>query len=174
LLLTSWWRSPASSSSRVQEAPLGCPSSPPWRPQVSPRCSSAPPRRVRPPPLTARRRTSLRQPRAPAPLPPPRPVATGVRDSTSQGRPAPHHSPLPPPPPTSSQESPEGRVLAARAADTPHFLVPNAPAVGFPSPSYAPPAPAPAATRRGWPHWPGASVGLNARHPQSPFANGTR
>jgi hypothetical protein len=89
------------------------------------------------------------------------------------GAACPRRYPLPPPlTMLSSQESPEGRVLAARAADTPHFLVPGAPTAGFPSPSCAPPAPAPTAAQCGRPPGPGASVGLNARHPRSPSSNG--
>jgi hypothetical protein len=85
VLLTSNWRSPASCSSRVREAQRWRPSSLPQRSQAPPRRSPAPSRRVWPPPLTARRRTHLRPSRALAPLPPPRPVATGVGNSTSQG-----------------------------------------------------------------------------------------
>jgi hypothetical protein len=42
------------------------------------RCSPVPPLREQPPPLTVRWRAPPRSPRAPAPLPPPWPVATGV------------------------------------------------------------------------------------------------
>jgi hypothetical protein len=64
--------------------------------------TSAPSARAAPP-LTARGR-------APAPLPPLRPLVTGVGDSTSQPGPAPRRSPLPPPP-TNSLESLGGEPL---------------------------------------------------------------
>jgi hypothetical protein len=52
-------------------------------------------------------------------------LGEGARDSTSQ---PPHHSPLLPPlPTTSSPESPGERVPAARAAGTPHLLLPTLP-----------------------------------------------
>jgi hypothetical protein len=82
VLLTSIWRSLVSSSSRVQRAPQWCPPAPPWRSPAPSRCSRAPP-------LMTRWQAPPRPPRAPAPRPPLRPVATGAGDSTSQGGPPP-------------------------------------------------------------------------------------
>jgi hypothetical protein len=173
--LTSGWRSPASSSSRVQGAPLSRLPAPLWR-------SLAPPWRPRAPPLMTLQRVPPRPPRALPPWPPPRPVETGVGDSTSREGPTPRHSLLlpppsspPPPPPTppppstrSSSASPRGRAPAARAAGTPHYPAPRAPAVRFSSPSCAPSAPVPVAARSGQPPGLGASAGQTARRPLSP------
>jgi hypothetical protein len=92
--LTSGWRSPASSSSRVQGAPLSR--------------SPAPPRRPRAPPPMATQQVAPRPPRALPRRPPPRPVVIGVGDSTSREGPAPRRSLLPPPMTMSSPALPRG------------------------------------------------------------------
>jgi hypothetical protein len=89
------------------------------------------------------------------------------------GGPAPRRSLFPPPrPTTSSPESPGERVPTARAAGTPHPTAPGAPAVGFSSPSYAPPFLSLTAARRGRSPGNGALVDPTVRRPRSPSSNG--
>jgi hypothetical protein len=66
------------------------------------------------------------------------------------------------------------RVPAARAAETLHSSVPGAHAVGFSSPSCAPPVPALAATLRARSLGLGARAGRTARRPRSPTAGEER
>jgi hypothetical protein len=141
------------------------------------RCRSTrhPLRRARAPaPLIARRRVPPYPPRAPVPLPPLRPLATGVGNSTSRwggGT-----------PPVALfflllrrvLRHRRGGALAAHAAPIPHSPAPSAPDAGFSSSSRAPPAPAPVVTRRGRPPGPGALVDLITRHPRSLSAKSTR
>jgi hypothetical protein len=73
----------------------------------------------------------------------------GAKAPTSRGEPVPHRSPPPPPRPmTSTPKSRGRRAPAARAAGTPHSSIPGAPVAGSSSPSYTPPALAPAAAPR--------------------------
>jgi WAS/WASL-interacting protein len=122
------------------------PVQPPPHPQTSPRRAPAPPRRASPLSSSAWRRALLRPPQAPSPPPPPRPWVRGAKAATSRGEPGPHRSPPPPPRlTTSTLQSRERRVPAARAAGTPRSFVPGTLAAGGFAPSYAPPAPAPTA-----------------------------
>jgi hypothetical protein len=161
MLLTSSWRSLASSSLRVQGAPLSHPAVPPWR-------SPVPPRRSRDLPPITLQRAPPHSSRALPPRPPPRPLVMGVGDSTSRGRPLSLSS-------SSSDDDEfvgvvEGGVPAARAAGTPRPAAPGALVARFSSPSRVLPAPVPAAARRGRPLGPGASADLTARRPLLPSA----
>jgi hypothetical protein len=73
----------------------------------------------------------------------------GGREFHLLGGSAPRRSLPPPLPMTTPPASPEGRVLAARAAGTPHCTTPGALAAEAFSPSPAPPSLVPAAARRG-------------------------
>jgi hypothetical protein len=87
----------------------------------------------------------------PSTCPPAASAALGVGGAGSHlpGGPAPCRSlPLLPLPTRSTPRSPGEKVLAARAAGTPHLAVPGAPTTGSSAPSCAPPALAPAAALR--------------------------
>jgi hypothetical protein len=71
----------------------------------------------------------------------------GVGSHLSGGPPR-HFPPPLLPPMTSTPTSPGEKVPAARAAGTLRLSAPGAPGAGSPAPSYAPPAPVPAATPR--------------------------
>jgi hypothetical protein len=88
---------------------------------------------------TARWRALLRPPWAPA-LSPPLRLPVGAWAPTYRGEPVPRRLPPLPPPTTNLLMSPEERVPASRAAETPHFAVPGAHAAGAASPSGAPPS----------------------------------
>jgi hypothetical protein len=103
-----------------------------------------------------------------APVPPLRPSATGVGDSTSRGEPAPHRSPLPPPTTTNSLGSSGERAPAARVAGTPRSIAPGAPAAGSSSPSCVWPAPTPIAARRRRPLGLRVWASQTVRRPRSP------
>jgi hypothetical protein len=131
---------------------------PPLRSLTPRRRSLVPPRCAQPPLLTARRRVPLRPQRAPAPLPPLRPLAAGAEDSTSRGAPpvARHIFLL-------RRRIFRGRrgrePPTAHAAGTPRSLPPSAPGAGSSSPSHAQPAPATVAAWRGRPLGLGAWAG---------------
>jgi hypothetical protein len=155
VLLTSSWRTPASSSSRAQGAPPSNPPAPPWCPRT-------------PPPIT-RWREHPRPRRALAPRPPPRPVVTGLGDSTSLRGPPPRSLPPLPCLPTMSSSVPtEGRVPITHAVGTLHHIDPGAPAARASSPLRAPPAPCSGAAWRGQPIRPGTLAGSTTRRARSP------
>jgi hypothetical protein len=138
ILLTSNWRSPTSSSSRVREAP-------PRRLSPRPLRSLMPPRHSQAPLLTVRQRAPPRPPRAPALRHLCGPWRRGRR-IPPLGGPAPHRYSLPLPPPMMNFLGLSGeRAPTAHAAGTPCSLPPG---VGSSSPSCARPAPAPVAVRR--------------------------
>jgi hypothetical protein len=87
-----------------------------------------PPRRAPPLSWAAWRRSLPRPPQALSPPPAPRLLARGAQLPTSRRELVPHRSP-PRCPTTSTPKSPGKRVPAARAAGTPHSLVPALPSL---------------------------------------------
>jgi hypothetical protein len=157
-LLTSRWRSPASSSSRARRALW-------WRPRRHCRA----PRRLR-----DARRPFYRPPgggRFPGACSSTASAALGegAQAPTSQGGLPPRRFlPLLPLPTTSTPRSPGERAPAAHAANIPRPAVPGAPAAGSFAPSCVPPALAPAAAPRA--RGLGAWAGRTARRSWPPYA----